>query len=652
MTEPSRHPCLLTRIELRDFKSVAQASVDLKPLTVVVGANSSGKSTLIQAILSIAQAVRSRTASPKFPLNGEFIRLGSFRETRNFLAAQPDGTMEIAFRVTSRRATPGREFSWRVCLRESADGVASDGGYARIESVQVEIERGLQSGERATVLTRKITDLQSDGGLVDLIDYMLWNGRSRSSVAAESNEIALVEPAVVDSMELSRGLWQNCGRAVNKFDYAARLWWDTAENAFEHAMNNLVKGVSLPREAVRKRIINLKENIPESLRAGSDYFGLLEEIYRELLATPNLKQYLKQAASLAAVDRAQRDISEVSFSIHAFELDAFDNPRGSWIVHGEWYDHFARMTVKNKLEIIVDMMRLGWPAFREELRMRFEEAEWLDERVLILHPDDMELGTTSKMLFLAVRYLGPLREAPRALHDTESSNANIGVSGEYTAAVLYAGAAGTIVGMPTQQGTTERCQLIDALDYWLKELGMADRVRSEGRGRFGISLRVRPQGLDRDVDLTAVGVGLSQLLPVIVVCLLAEPGTLIILEQPELHLHPRLEQKLADFLLACVRSGRQLVVETHSEHLVNRLRCRIAGDDTTDTHDLIKIIFAESNDGITSYREPEINPYGGTSDDWPEGFLDLGAREAQDLVLASLAKRKRDESAASAASPA
>ena len=141
-----------------------------------------------------------------------------------------------------------------------------------------------------------------------------------------------------------------------------------------------------------------------------------------------------------------------------------------------------------------------------------------------------------------------------------------------------------------------------------------------------------------------VGVGVSQVLPVILLCLLAEPGTLVILEQPELHLHPKLQQDLADFLLACTRAGRQLVIETHSEHLVNRLRYRIAADETDETHGLIRLVFAENEGGVTSYREPEINPYGGLGEDWPAGFLDLTARESQDLVRQALTKRKRDES--------
>jgi len=182
----------------------------------------------------------------------------------------------------------------------------------------------------------------------------------------------------------------------------------------------------------------------------------------------------------------------------------------------------------------------------------------------------------------------------------------------------------------------------EALNNWLRWFGLADEASSEDLGRLGIGLSVTPSALGRPVDLTSVGVGVSQVLPVVILCLLAKPGTLIILEQPELHLHPKLQQDLADFLLACVETGRQLVIETHSEHLVNRLRRRVAADDTDRTRNLVKLVFAESSEGITTYRESKINPYGGLDDDWPDGFLDLGARESRALIKESATKRRRE----------
>ena len=191
-----------------------------------------------------------------------------------------------------------------------------------------------------------------------------------------------------------------------------------------------------------------------------------------------------------------------------------------------------------------------------------------------------------------------------------------------------------------------KVDLVDGLQRWLRKLGVIDEVAVEARGRAGVSVEVRPPDLDRRVDLTSVGVGISQVLPVLVVCLLADPGDLVLLEQPELHLHPALQMRLADFLLACVESGRQIIVETHSENLVNRLRRRVAEDDTSDTAGLVRVVFAERNaEGHTTFRPSDINPMGGLSQDWPDGFLDLGARDAQKLLRAGLAKHRRLKSA-------
>ena len=185
-------------------------------------------------------------------------------------------------------------------------------------------------------------------------------------------------------------------------------------------------------------------------------------------------------------------------------------------------------------------------------------------------------------------------------------------------------------------------ELAEGLRHWLRELGIVEDVAVEARGRAGVSIEVRPTDLDRQVELASVGVGVSQVLPVLTVCLLAEPGDIVLLEQPELHLHPALQMRLADFLLACVDSGRQIIVETHSEHLVNRLRRRVAEDGSNDVGELVRIVFAERDaEGHTVFRPSDINPLGGLSEDWPDGFLDLGARDAQKLLQAGLAKHRR-----------
>ena len=85
----------LRKIFLRNFKSVKDAEVTISPLTVVVGANSSGKSTLLQSILSISQAIGKDLNGLAYPLNGEKILLGTFAETKSFFARDRDCRRDI-----------------------------------------------------------------------------------------------------------------------------------------------------------------------------------------------------------------------------------------------------------------------------------------------------------------------------------------------------------------------------------------------------------------------------------------------------------------------------------------------------------------------------------------------------------------------------
>ena len=77
--------------------------------------------------------------------------------------------------------------------------------------------------------------------------------------------------------------------------------------------------------------------------------------------------------------------------------------------------------------------------------------------------------------------------------------------------------------------------------------------------------------------MTELGVGFSQLAPIILLCLTSKPGTTILLEQPELHLHPKVQQKFADFIIEMTEINKlQIILETHSDHMLNRIRRRIA----------------------------------------------------------------------------
>jgi predicted ATPase len=154
----------------------------------------------------------------------------------------------------------------------------------------------------------------------------------------------------------------------------------------------------------------------------------------------------------------------------------------------------------------------------------------------------------------------------------------------------------------------------------------------------GIINQVKVDSLGIELDLTDVGFGVSQILPIIVECLRMAEGETIILEQPEIHLHPSLQSKLADFFICMAKSGKNLVVETHSEHFINRLCLRIAQEESNDTRNLINILFVSyDEENKSSIAKPiEINKYG-EIENWPVGFFD--ENDSRDLISATLKKR-------------
>jgi predicted ATPase len=140
--------------------------------------------------------------------------------------------------------------------------------------------------------------------------------------------------------------------------------------------------------------------------------------------------------------------------------------------------------------------------------------------------------------------------------------------------------------------------------------------------------------------LANVGFGVSQILPVITLCLITDPGNLILLEQPELHLNPGMQQKLADFLLEMVKTGRQIIVETHSEYLITRLRRRAATNESD--YKYFGIVFAERDpEEGTSYRSVNVNEQGDLSE-WPKGFFDHVAEDLR-ILMRKAAERQTNQ---------
>lgn len=242
-----------------------------------------------------------------------------------------------------------------------------------------------------------------------------------------------------------------------------------------------------------------------------------------------------------------------------------------------------------------------------------------------------------------INYLGPLRDRPnRAYLHSGNPMPEIGESGEYAAQILWLERDNLVPYVPTIGAPSKQVSLIRAVNESFASLGLSQPVDVDSKEGllYQILLPIGDRRSRRSVTIADVGFGVSQLLPILVLGLRSAKGSLQLLEQPEIHLHPKLQANLADFFITLAQSGRRLIVETHSDHFINRLRRRIAEDPTDSIKDLVNILFVHPPTGRqgATIDQLSVDRYG-VIENWPEDFLPESADESEAILMAGLEKR-------------
>ena len=229
-------------------------------------------------------------------------------------------------------------------------------------------------------------------------------------------------------------------------------------------------------------------------------------------------------------------------------------------------------------------------------------------------------------LFSRILYLGPLREYPRRRYPWEGDHPKgIGQYGEKTISAML---SGRIRRLPTDEQIPkwlQRLELIDSYDV---------QPVSDTGGDYELLIKQHKGG--PEVPLTDVGFGVSQVLPVLILCYYAPEGSILILEQPEAHLHPKVQSELADVLIDVVKNRNiQIILESHSAHLLHRLQRRIAEEQISA--DDTAFYFCQINDSTSQIERLKVDEYGNIRN-WPQNFFgdDMG-----DLVAKTKAEMQR-----------
>lgn len=252
------------------------------------------------------------------------------------------------------------------------------------------------------------------------------------------------------------------------------------------------------------------------------------------------------------------------------------------------------------------------------------------------------LNLRHEKLYRSLCYLGPLRTKAERLYSwTGMEPESVGYSGENTiAAILAARNRKISLGYKRPAKPFEE---IVALK--LKEMGLIEEFKvnpiSEQRQEYEV--KVRTNGSMDWVDLPDVGFGISQVLPVLVQCFYAPAGSIILMEQPEIHLHPNAQSALADVMIDVINSREdssdrniQLVIETHSEHFLRRLQRRIAEDAVPQ--DKVSAYFANIAKTPATLEPLQIDIFGNIQN-WPENFFGDEMGDITEQAKAAMKKR-------------
>lgn len=562
----------ITAIEIENFKGIGErVRVDLAPITLLFGANSAGKSTVLHALLYLRDVLERRNLDAiTTPVSGAALDLGGIRQF-----------------------VYGRDLGRTIKIRVDMELV------------------GAELPDMAEGYPSEVTLSRDSGDMQDSLDQA--QSRILQSIRAASVEIEV--------------LWDEAEQAPVPFAYTIGL---NGSDFFR-----------LERDASKLKLAKLDYLNSAVTRPYTE-----QEIKDNRIFLLDLDDLTRGPLEPIEEDRHEQLIRTVFAGIQFRDSPATAGLR-NWLP--EPRDPIPDFEKQGTLHLPeVDWESFGyWNNFHHPLG-RDIATSWAWEGTAFLAKLIIGPGQMVRDWLRNLRYVGPLRARPprKGIPDAELNDWAEGLAAwktlEQMPAEQFKEVSDWLSGkerLNTGYGLVRQRRVEldgDALDHVLAGRPTKAQFRAllkKAAPRTQVSLLEIQAGLE--LAPSEVGVGLSQVLPV-VVATLDSPKGLVSIEQPELHIHPAMQIALGDlFMEGALKKGTQFIVETHSEHLILRLlrRIREAGERQSDAADPdpkpedVAVIWVERTaEGVQMTRLP-IDSTGEFTTRWPRGFFEERAGE-------------------------
>ena len=562
---------MLREYRLTNFKAFGETvTIPIRPLTLIFGANSSGKSSIFQSMLLLKQTLEeSKNPDTALLPKGSLVDLGTYSD---FIHCHKSGlSFEFGARFTLNQFP---DAPWERAIFESMN--------VKTVGINVELEHKTERG--ITILDRLSLTVGDEAR--PSISYSPSHG----------------EPSALKRFG-NRGETRLTGTTQVEIDpetaHWHHLWKLTKENKFRHLdwLNDRLSehdgGADKRWHQERKREWSLEKSFIQALGSYD-----LDAILKGLIVDGKLT---------------------ADYSPRNFFLDF--PPRGARL--GKFSDKCVSNLSQSLVEKLLEDEALIVPDPPPKYILR--SAEDLLKEGLNIFSTTEHICSFFRHLLEDLVHIGPLRSHPERYYEFSGDTPDhVGQSGEHLPSLLFKEPE----LLRQINGDLERLNMI----YQLK----LDKLQYEDASPSNIfSLRLVDTDTGIDASLRDVGFGISQMLPIVVQSLLSENKTLLI-EQPEIHLHPAHQAELGDlFIRSAKEQGNTLLLETHSENLILRILRRIR--ETTEDElpsDLppirpedVAVLYVQPGEKGAQVVEIPVTEDGDFDRPWPQGFFEESIKE-------------------------